>query len=667
MINVNPKIKKRITFLNDKLHYCNNQYYRFNNSPITDQEFDQLLAELNKLENQYPELKLATSPTMRVGGFVSKKFSKVKHSQKMLSLSNVFNKEELLNFDKQVQKWSGLSKIEYVAELKIDGLSISLQYENHHLVRALTRGNGFEGEDVTNNIKTIRDIPLQLKTAKKIEVRGEIFFFDNDFNKMNQLRAQKNEKVFANSRNAAAGSVRQLDSKVTGQRKLSSFIYYYLNPLGDQISTQSSVLDNIKKLGFRINQEYCIGNIEDVWKFIETIDAKRATLGFPTDGIAIKVNDINLYQKIGNTVKFPKWATAYKFSEKTAITTLKDIVVNIGRTGKVNYNAILEPISLCGTTVANATLHNANYIQELDIRIGAQVEIKKAGDIIPKVLKAIKNDRYQKLPQWIKPTHCPVCNSELISKKNYVDYYCANKDCLATHLENIVHFVSNPAMNIVGLGKSIVERFFKLGILKNIVSIYELEKYQDIIINEPRFGQKSYNNIIESINLSKNNSLERLIFGLGIRNIGFKNATIIAKRFNDLNSIMALKADDLTNISNFGKVVSDSLITWLANEDNIKILQELINHGLNPKYNGVAIMNNKLNGKVFSITGTLSLPRNEIKEIIELHGGVFQNTVTNKVDFLITNNLSENSNKYQSAINKNIEIINEIKFKELLK
>ncbi len=667
MTSNNSRIQSRIKILSDQLNTYNNAYYKLNNSLIADQDFDQLLKELIKLEKEYPEFKLTNSPTMHIGGFVSEKFSKVKHSQKMLSLGNVFNQEELLNFDKQVKKLSGLSEIEYVAELKIDGLSIVIQYENHRLVRALTRGNGFEGEDVTHNVKTIKDIPLKINQATDLEVRGEIFFFDQDFTEMNQKRMEKNQKTFANSRNAAAGSIRQLDSKVTAERRLSTFIYYYVNPLNNNITKQSDALQKIKKLGFHINDNYCVGNINDVWNFISEINLQRSELGFPTDGVVIKVNDINLYQKIGNTVKFPKWATAYKFSAKTAITKLKDIVINIGRTGKVNYNAVLEPVSLCGTTVASATLHNAKYIEDLDIRIGAEVEIKKAGDIIPKVLKPIKNDNYQKLSKWIRPNNCPVCNTKLINKKAYVDYYCLNLNCPSRHLKNIVHFVSNPAMNIVGLGESIVEKFFKLGILKSVIDIYNLEQHKNIILKEEGFGPKSYDNIIKSINASKNNSLERLIFGLGIRNIGFKNAIIIAKRFNDLNGLINIQADDLNNISHFGKIVSSSLLNWLAKENNIELLKQFISHGLNPKYNDVILLADKLNGQVFSITGVLSIPRNEMKEMIELNGGIFNNTVTNKVDFLIANNLSENNSKYKSAISKKIKIINEEEFRELLK
>ncbi len=661
------KIKTEIKKLTEQLNHYNNAYYQLNDSLISDLEFDALLQRLIKLESQHPNFKLSNSPTIHVGGYVSEKFNKITHSQKMLSLGNVFNQTELLNFDKQIQKLSGLNNIEYIAELKIDGLSIALQYQNYQLTKAITRGNGLIGEDVTHNIKTIKDIPLKIIGTETLEVRGEVFFFDQDFSDLNQKRAQNNEKLFANSRNAAAGSIRQLDSKITAQRKLSTFIYFYMNPQAAEIKTQSDALIAIKKLGFHINENFLIGNINQIWSFIEKIEANRDQLGFPIDGIVIKVNDINLYQKIGNTTKFPKWATAYKFSAKTATTKLTNITMSIGRTGKVNYNAVLEPVSLCGTTVANATLHNASYIQKLDIRIGAIVKIKKAGDIIPKVLEVIKDEDYQALPKWIAPTKCPVCDVELANKENYVDFYCLNKNCASRQLENVIHFVSSPAMNIIGLGENIMKKFFELGILNNVADIYKLAQHQDLILEQAGFGQKSYDKIITSINKSKSNSLARLIFGLGIRNIGFKNATIIAKRFNDLDSFINLTSDDLSNISNFGVVVSNSLINWLKDVQNVQLVKLLIAQGVNPIYNAIPVKNNKLASKVFSITGVLSIPRNVMKELIEINGGIFNNSITSKVDFLITNNLSPNSNKYRSAITKEIKIINEEAFNKLLK
>ncbi len=658
--------KQLIAKLVKELNEYSFSYYSLAKSLISDRQFEDSLAKLIELEKEFPEFIDPSSPTNRVGGYVSSKFEKYKHSQKMLSLGNVFNKEELLNFDKQIKKLSGLKTIEYIAEAKIDGLSIVLIYQKGKLIKALTRGDGVVGEEVTHNIKTIKDIPLTIDFKDDLEVRGEVFFFDKDFEALNQRQLKNNNKLFANSRNAAAGSIRQLDSKITATRKLSTFIYYYINPQNDNIFKQSDALETIKKLKFHINDKYYVGDIEGVWNFISQLENIRSEIGYPIDGIVIKVNDLNLYDKIGTTVKVPKWATAYKFRAEVTTTKLIDISVNVGRTGKVNYNAILEPVQLCGTTVSNATLHNAKYITDLDIRIGATVKIKKAGDIIPKVLGVVKDENFTKLAPWEGVKFCPVCNSELINNEAYVDYFCPNKKCASRILESIIHFVSRVAMDIAGLGESIVKKFHKLGILNDVSDIYKIKDQKEIILKIEGFGDKSIDKLITAIEKSKTNSLERLLFGLGIKNIGFKNATIIAKRFMTLEAIMNLKMTDLNNISSFGTVVKNSLINWISQIDNQLIVEKLIEAGLNDQYLGIKLMTNKLVDKTFSITGVLSQPRNKVKELIEVNGGVFSNSLTKNVQFLIDNNEDSNSAKHKLAKSRNIEIINEATFLKML-
>lgn len=657
--------QERIKYLVETLNKCNYEYYILDKPTLTDQEYDRLMQELLRLEEQYPEYKLPDTPTERVGSVVLSEFQKVTHLFPMLSLGNVFNEDEIIRFDERIKKEGYIP--EYVCELKIDGLGVDLVYENGLLVRGATRGDGVVGEDITSNVKTIKDIPLRLTKPVSIEVRGEIYINKKELLRINKERQEKGQEIYQNCRNLAAGSVRQLDSKITASRKLNNFIYHLPNPIDYQIYRHSDVLDYMSELGFRVNplRKTC-KNVKEVIEFIDEMTKKREELAYDIDGIVIKVNDIRMQENLGYTAKSPKWATAYKFPALEVTTKLKDIIFTVGRTGKITPNAILEPVRLAGSTISRATLHNEDFVKDKDIRIGDIVSIRKAGDVIPEVVKVIKERREEPLPKFEMIKTCPVCNTLLIRKDEEANHYCPNEYCDAKNIEKLIHFVSRKAMNIDGLGERIIEDFYNFGYLKNIVDIYELKQYQEELKELEGFGNKSVTNLLEAIEKSKENSLERLLFGLGIRHFGEKGAKLIAQKFSNIDNIIQATFQDIIEIPDIGDVMARSIVKYFSKQENIELIENLKKHGLNMKYKGKQIIKDEnFADKKFVITGTISImPRDKLKEEITSRGGTSSDSVSKKTDVVIVG--SEPGSKYDKALKLGITIWNEEKLKELL-
>ena len=648
-------IKKRIDELVQIINEADYNYHTLDNPTISDQEYDKYLRELFELENEYKEYIREDSPTQRVGGKVLDEFAKITHKIPMMSLSNVFNEEEIRNFDERIKKEGFNPK--YECELKIDGLSVSLIYEKGKLISASTRGDGIVGEDITENVKTIKTIPLKLNEDIDIEVRGEIYMSKNVFENINKNRIQNGLTPFQNPRNAAAGSVRQLDSKIAAKRKLDSFIYHLPNPEDYNIKSHNEALNFMKKLGFKVNpNNKLVDNINEVMEFINYQTENRDKLPYEIDGIVIKVNNINEQKELGFTAKYPKWATAYKFPAKEVLTRLKDIIFTVGRTGQITPNAVLEPVLIQGSTVKKATLHNENYVIEHDIKIGDIVSIIKAGDVIPAVLGPKKERRTGEEKEFKMITKCPICNSFLIKEKDQADYFCPNEHCEARKIETLIHFVERDAMNIDGLGEKIIEDLYNLKYIKNISDIYELNKYKKDIMELEGYGEKSVNNLLEAIENSKNNSLERLLFGLGIRQVGAKTAKILSKHYITLDNIINTTKEELSNIHDIGNIIADNIINYFKEERNVREINKLKELGLNMKYlNNSEIINNiNITGKTFVITGTLSKGRDEIKQLIEKNGGNITTSVSKKTDVVIVG--EEPGSKYTKALELGITI-----------
>ncbi len=640
-------------------------YHTLDKPTITDQEYDKYLRELYRIEEEHPELKKEDSPTNRTGGAILDEFKKVTHKIPMMSLSNVFNEDEIITFDSRIKK-EGIMPT-YVCELKIDGLSVSLRYEKGKLVTAATRGDGITGEDITNNVKTIKTVPLTINKEIDIEVRGEIYMSKKVFNQLNEVRRAEGKELFQNPRNAAAGSVRQLDSKVAAKRNLECFIYHLPNPLDYGITSHYEALQFMKDLGFRTNpNNRLVSNINEVLQFIDEKTSERDNLPYEIDGIVIKTNSILEQQALGFTAKYPKWATAYKFPATEVLTKLTDIIFTVGRTGQITPNAVLEPVIVQGSTVRRATLHNEDYVKEKDLKIGDIVSIRKAGDVIPEVVGPIKERRTGQEKDFEMIKFCPICHSPLMKKDGQVDYFCFNVNCERRNIEGIIHFVSRKAMNIDGLGEKIVEDFYNMHFINNIVDIYHLNKHREDLIELEGYGDKSVDNLLKAIEDSKNNSLERLIFGLGIPHVGEKTAKILATRYKTLDNLINASFDDLSQVNDIGEIIAKSVIHFFALDYNIKMINNLKELGLNMDYLGENIEEdeNFLN-KTFVITGTLtSMSRDEAKNKIELLGGKTSSSVSKKTSVVIVGD--NPGSKYDKAKELNIEIWNEDKFKEML-
>lgn len=658
-------MKERMDELIEIINEADYNYHTLDNPTITDQEYDKYLRELIEIEENHPTWVREDSPTQHAGGKIIEGFEKVTHKIPMMSLSDVFSESEVIAFDERIQK-EGFHP-EYVCELKIDGLSVSLLYEKGKLVRAATRGDGTIGEDITHNAKTIKVIPLKLKEEVDIEVRGEIFMNKKTLEKVNEERKKNGQPLLQNCRNAAAGSIRQLDSKIAAQRKLDNFIYHLPNPLDYGIHTHSEALEYMKKLGFKINpNNRVVKNINEVLEFIEEKGKERDSLAYDIDGIVIKVNNIDDQQRLGSTAKYPKWATAYKFPAKEVLTKLTDIIFTVGRTGQITPNAVLEPVIVAGSTISRATLHNEDYVKEKDLKIGDIVSIRKAGDVIPEVVEVKKERRTGKEKDFVMITNCPMCNTPLVKKEGQVDYYCPNKKCPARNIESLIHFVSRDAMNIDGLGDRIMEDFYNFHFIATIPDIYALKEHEKDLTRLEGYGEKSVTNLLNAIEESKNNSLEKLIFGLGIPHVGAKTAKLLAQKYKTLQNLMEQTEEELTKVPDIGGIIAKSVVDYFNDPHHKAIVEELMDLGINTIYLGQEIVENEeFSGKSFVLTGSLTIfTREEAKEKIESLGGKTVDSVSKKTSVVIVG--EKPGSKYDKALKLGIPIWTEEEFKDKL-
>ena len=659
-------VKERMLEIIEQLEKANYEYYTLDKPTISDFEYDKLMHELIQIEEEHPELKLESSPTQRVGGKVLDKFNKVYHEKPMMSLSNAFNEEDLRDFDNKIRK--EVKDVSYVCELKIDGLSVSLKYENGILKRGATRGNGVVGEDITENVKTIKSIPLKLKENRSFEIRGEIYMPKKAFYKLNEERVEANEEPFANPRNAAAGSVRQLDSRVASKRGLDAFLYTLVNDdelLVDKPIYQLDALKEMSNLGFKVNPEFRFcKNIDEVLEYIEYWTVNRPNLEYEIDGIVIKVNELENYDRIGYTAKYPKWAIAYKFPAQIVSTKLLGITFQVGRTGNITPVAELEPIELMGSTISRATLHNEDYVKQRDIRIGDYVKLRKAGDVIPEVFEVDMDKRKGELKPFVMIHNCPKCNTPLVRKDGEADYYCPNEYCEERVKNALEHFASRKAMNIDTLGEKLVEQLYEENLIRKISDIYYLKDHKDEIVGLEGLGLKKYLNLIDAIEISKSNNLDKLLFGLGIRHVGSKVSTIICKKFDTLDKIMEASFDDLNNIPDVGEIIALSVTEYFKDPKNIELVNELKSLGLNTTYKDEVTEGIFFKMKVV-LTGSLdSYTRDEAKEIIEKLGGNVSSSVSKKTDYVLVG--KEPGSKYDKALELGVKILSEDDFKKMI-
>ena len=630
-------VKKRVEKLHDLLNQYSYEYYVQDNPSVPDSEYDKLLHELIEIEEKYPEFKSTDSPTVRVGGEAQSSFKKVNHDTPMLSLGNAFNEEDLRKFDQRIR--DSIGQVEYMCELKIDGLAVSLKYENGRFVQGLTRGDGTTGEDITENLRTIHAIPLKIKEPLNFEVRGEAYMPRRSFIHLNNEKEQNGEQPFANPRNAAAGSLRQLDSKLAAKRKLSVFLYSVNDLTEFNATTQSEALEELDQLGFKTNQEReRVSDIEGVLNYIEKWTSKRESLSYDIDGIVIKVNDLSQQEEMGYTQKSPRWAIAYKFPAEEVITKLLDIELSIGRTGVVTPTAILEPVKVAGTTVSRASLHNEDLIHERDIRIGDSVVIKKAGDIIPEVVKSILDRRPNESEIYHMPTHCPSCGHELVRIEGEVALRCINPKCQAQLIEGLIHFVSRQAMNIDGLGTKIIHQLYENQLIKDVADIFYL-KEEDLLPLE-RMGKKKVDNLLLAIEKSKEQSLEHLLFGLGIRHLGVKASQVLAERYETMDQLFKVTESELIEIQDIGDKLAQSVVTYLENSDIRSLIEKLSNKNVNMSYKGIKTTEIEghpdFSGKTIVLTGKLEqMTRNEASEWLKMQGAKVTNSVTKSTDIVI--------------------------------
>ena len=660
MEHIKEEIFKLVALLN-KYSY---DYYVEDNPQISDTEYDTLYKQLEKLEQEYPEFILDNSPTQRVGDRVLDEFEKVIHKVPMLSLSNTFSIEDLRDFDSRISKLSSDDSIEYVCELKIDGLAISINYENGKLLSAATRGDGMVGENVTENIKTIFSIPKTLKTKKSFEVRGEVYLPKKSFELLNKEREENNEVLFANPRNAAAGSLRQLDSKITAKRRLSAFIY---SVVGDEnINSQKMALTVAADLGLPVNPNFKLcKTIDEVVDYIMYWEEHKQDLPYEIDGIVIKVNSYSLQKEIGSTQKSPRWATAYKFPEEELATKLLDIELSVGRTGIITPVAVLNPINISGSTVSKASLHNKDIIDELDIHIGDMVVVKKAGEIIPKVVRVVEELRLANSEKYIMPNICPSCKSKTFTKEGDPFTRCLNLDCPEQNIRKIIHFASREALNIEGLGDKVVATLYEKRIIKHTIDLFSLDRNK--LVELERMGDKSVDNLLNAIENSKQSSLDKVIFALGILNVGKKAGKILAEYYKNLTNFSKATVDELLELPDIGLITAESIVDYLSNDNNLRFINELIEIGMNPQYE---IQNkntdNIFSGKTIVLTGKLvELTRNEAKEYLERFGAKVTGSVTSKTDYVIAGEKA--GSKLAKAEQLGIQVLSEDKFIDIMK
>lgn len=659
---------KRAQELRTRLNRWSKEYYVKDKPTVEDYVYDKEYAELVAIEEQYPDLITSDSPTQRVGGKVLTGFEKVTHDIPLYSLNDVFDKEELFAFDQRVQKVIG-RPVDYCCELKIDGLSVSLRYENGEFVRGATRGDGTVGENITENLKTVRSVPLKLKDNISIEVRGECFMPKKSFVQLNQVREAQGQDIFANPRNAAAGSLRQLDSKITAKRNLDTFLYTVADFGPMKAQTQYEALEELDKIGFHTNHEKRLcHSIEEVWAFIEEYHDKRIDLPYEIDGIVIKVNEFTLQDQLGFTVKAPRWATAYKFPPEEVETTIEEIEWTVGRTGVVTPTAIMTPVRVAGTTVSRASLHNGDYIKMKDIRLHDFVRIYKAGDIIPEVAQVVMEKRLQDSEPYVLPTHCPICHSELVHLDEEVALRCINPKCPAQIKEGLNHFVSRNAMNIDGLGPKVLAQMYNKHLVADVADLYKLTEEELLTLD--KIKEKSANNILSAIHDSKENSVERLIFGLGIRHVGAKVAKILAEHFGDLETLSKSDFESIVALDTIGDTIADSVVTYFSNEEVHDLMTELKQAGVNFEYKGIRTtqietIESPFKEKTVVLTGKLTqFTREEARETIENLGGKVTGSVSKKTDIVVAG--EDAGSKLTKAQELGIEIWTEEKMAKAL-
>lgn len=630
-------VARRINELIGLLDRYNYEYHVLDHPSVPDSEYDRLMNELIDLETAHPEFASPLSPTKRVGGMVLESFNKITHKRMMLSLANAFSKDEVYAFDRRVREGLKTEVVTYMAEMKIDGLAMSLVYKDGRLVYGATRGDGTTGEDVTHNILTIRSIPTSIMQPAEIEVRGEVYMPKAVLESLNQQRLANGEPLLANARNAAAGSMRQLDSKIAASRKLDAYWYYFVNAAQLGIKKHSQSLLLLESYGFKTNPERRLcQSIDEVWAYICEYQKRRHDLPYDIDGIVIKLDDMTLYDKLGYTAKTPRWAIAYKFPPEEVMTKLEDIIFTVGRTGKVTPNAVLTPVKVAGSTISRATLHNKDFIAQRDLCIGDWVLIRKAGDVIPEVIGSLVDKRPIDAHPFTMIKRCPVCDSELTAL-DQIDY-CLNPNCEARHIEGLIHFAKKDAMDIEGLGERNVEILFNLGFLRSITDLYELHAKREALLDIDGFSYKSVDNLLQAIEISKTNSLERLLFGIGIKEVGEKTAKTLARHYETIENIIAAPFEDLMTITDIGPIVARSIVAFFSDEAHIKLINSLKNMGLNMVFLGQKVKpeHAPLFGKIVVLTGTLQhYSRQEATVLLENMGAKVSGSVSAKTDFVV--------------------------------
>ena len=654
--------ENRILFLRKELEKYSIEYYVYDNPSVSDQEYDRLMQELMVLEEKHPEMYDANSPSQRIIGQVLEGFEKVRHDSQMLSLGNVFNYEEIEEFVTRIQ--GSVKDAEFVVECKYDGLAMSLIYENGSFVRAVTRGDGLVGEDVSANIKTIQSIPMHIPERRHVEVRGEVYMPKKSFEELNERQKKNNQALFANPRNAAAGSIRQLDSGVCASRKLDAYWYYFQNAQDFGILTQQEALDRMRSLNFKVNPLYKVcKNTKEIWEFIQSIQEKRNDLPYEIDGMVIKLNSLSDQRTLGSTAKVPRYATAYKFPAERVQTRLLDIVITVGRTGKITPNAVLEPVRIAGTTVSAAQLHNEDMILSKDLRINDIVVVQKAGEIIPEVVSSVKERRDGSQVPYVYPTHCPVCGSRLVRLEGEAAHYCINQDCPARVVESMIHFASRDAMDIDTLGDKKIEQLHEFGFLNSIEDIYFLHEHREELLEKRGYQKKSVDKMLETIETSKKQPLALLLYGLGIRQVGKKAAAILANYFVSMDALMKADVDTLVSINDIGPITAQSIVEFFKDESNQKLIQTLKEQGLNMIQEKQEIKASRFTNKTVVLTGTLEhYTRNEAKEILENLGANVSGSVSKKTDYVIYGTAA--GSKLAKAQNLGVATMSEEEFVE---
>lgn len=659
------KEKERVKELTDLLNRYNYEYYVLNQSSVSDYEFDSLMEELQRLEEKRPDLKDKLSPTSRVGGGVLDDFKKITHKKYMLSIGDVFNEEELYDFDRTIRKATGLDVIEYMCEVKIDGLSCSLVYENGDLISASTRGDGTIGEDVTNNVLTIPSVPLHIDYKGDFEIRGEVYMPKKSFDTLNKMRQEKGEPLFANARNAASGSLKNLDSRVTAQRKLAAWWYYVPDALEMGMTKHDEALNYASSLGFLTNPERrLVHGIEEVIHYMHEYQKKRPTLDYDIDGLVIKVNDMRLYDKIGYTMKTPKWEIAYKFPPEEQITEVMDIEISVGRTGKVVPTAVLRPVRVAGSLISRATLNNEDYIKNKDIRIGDYVYLHKAGDVIPEVEKVVLEKRKEGVLPYVYPTHCPYCQQELTRIQGQT--FCTNDTCPSRTINNLIFFASKQGMDIEGLGEKLVESLFNEGLVREVADFYLLKDHLEDLMMMDGIGKKTCESLFEAIEKSKKNDLYQLLCGLAIPLVGKKTAIVLADHFESLDKLLLAQKEELSSLSDVGDITADKILAYFANPKNRENIDRLISYGLNTHIlsKKEAVNDNYFLGKKFVLTGTLSVSRDVMTKRIEALGGKSSSSVSKATDFVLAG--QEAGSKLEKAKKLGVKVFDEDEILPLL-